>query len=133
MTGREPTDTTTAQPGYVYLVHNPKTGFYKIGSARKPQTRLKQLQTEMRAPCVMLHTIATNNAVRLEREVQLRFLAGHQGGEWFDLTTPDIEALMSVSTAFYRDTEWHPKTVLRSEFDRGAKWAKLLPICGEVA
>lgn len=129
MTGREPTDTTTAQPGYVYLVKNEKTGFFKIGSARKPNVRLKQLETEMRATCVMLHTIATNQAIRLERAIQERFIGGHRGGEWFDLCACDVEAIMSVSTVFYLDAEWQPKSKSRSEFDAGAKWAKGLPIC----
>lgn len=133
MTGTEPVSTDAPQPGYVYLAHNPRTGWYKIGSARRPLTRLAQLRREMRSPRVaLLHTIATNHALRLEREVQERFLDQHQGGEWFDLTSADVVTVYSVSTVWYRDGLWMPKNRRRSEFDAGAKWAQQLPICGAV-
>lgn len=131
MTGKLPSDKDKPQLGYVYVVHNPRTGWYKVGSARRPHVRLAQLCREMRSDCVMLHTIATNHSLRLERVVQERFLHAHQGGEWFDLTTADLETIQSVSTVWYRDQGlWVPESRRRSEFDSGAKWAKQLPICG---
>ncbi len=131
MTGKRPKDSDAPQLGYVYLVFNPRTGLHKIGSARKPNVRLAQLNREMRSECVMLHTIATNHSLRLERVAQERFLHAHQGGEWFDLTGADIEAFQSVSTVFYRDAGiWFPESRRRSEFDAGSRWASALPICG---
>ena len=129
MTGKRP-KSNAPQIGYVYVAFNPKTGFYKIGSARRPHVRLAQLSAEMRSECVMLHTIATNHALRLEREVQARFLTAHLGGEWFDLCACEVEVIQSVSTVFFLDAEWQPKDTLRSEFDKGSRWAKNLPICG---
>ncbi|HEY1191315.1 MAG TPA: GIY-YIG nuclease family protein [Gemmata sp.] len=128
MTGKLPSNLRELHLGYAYLVLCPKTGFYKIGSARRPDTRVKQLCREMRTPCTLLHTIATNAALRLEREIQGRFIGGLRGGEWFDLCACDVEVICSVSTVFYRDVV-APKNRLRSEFDRGAKWAEGLPIC----
>jgi len=130
MTGEKPQDTTAGGFGYVYLVRNPKTGWFKIGSARRPLTRLAQLCREMCASCKLLHTIATNDSLRLEREVQRRFLEQHQGGEWFDLTSADVAIVCSVSTVFYRDSECQPRSKRRDAFDAGAKWATALPICG---
>lgn len=130
MTGKRP-KSNAPQLGYAYVVFNPRTGLYKLGSARKPNVRVAQLSREMRSECRLLHTVATNAALRLEREVQERFLHAHQGGEWFDLTTADLEALQSVSTVFYRDAEWMPESRRRSEFDSGSRWARSLPICGQ--
>jgi hypothetical protein len=130
MTGAKPKDKTGDGFGYVYLIHNPRTGFFKIGSARKPRTRLTTLSREMCTRCVMLHTIATNALLRLERECQRRFLEQHQGGEWFDLTSVDVALICSVSTVFYRDAAEQPRSRLRLAFDAGAKWAAGLPVCG---
>ena len=131
MTGTEPKVIDETQVGYVYLVHNPRTGFYKVGSARRPHTRLAQLCREMRAKCSILHTIATNHMLRLERETQERFLDQHQGGEWFDLTAFDVTVIQAVSTVWYKGGDlWVPGNRRRVEFDIGAKWAEALPICG---
>ena len=129
MTGAPPVDESSTLVGYVYLIHNAKTGFYKLGSARRPHVRVKQLCREMRAPCVLLHTIATNHSLRLERETQARFIGGHLGGEWFDLAAVDVEIIQCVSTVWYREAEWFPKVRERVLFDRGSKWAASLPIC----
>lgn len=128
MTGKEPSRPRELHLGYAYLVFCAKTGFYKIGSARRPDSRTKQLSREMRTPCTLLHTIATNAALRLEREIQGRFIGGLRGGEWFDLCACEVEIIQSVSTVFYRDVT-APKDRLRSSFDAGAKWVSLLPVC----
>lgn len=133
MTGKAPKDTRQVQCGYAYLIRNPVTGLFKIGSARNPLTRLATLSREMCAKCQLLHTIATNVALRLEREVQQRFLADHQGGEWFELDSEQVAVVMSVSSVFYRDAEWRPRSNSRIDFDSGAAWAKRLPVCGCVA
>lgn len=131
MTGRIPKDKSRLECGYVYLVRNPVTGFFKIGSARRPDTRLRAISTEMCARCALLHTIASNAMVRLEREVQARFLADHVGGEWFELDESQVAIVQSVSSVFYRDGAlWRPRVNSRIDFDSGAPWAKRLPICG---
>lgn len=131
MTGKQPTDPISLHLGYAYLVHCPKTGFFKIGSARRPHVRLKQISREMRSPCALLHTIATNHSLRLEREIQGRFIGGLRASEWFDLDSVEVATICSVSTVFYRDVPV-PRERLRAEFDAGAKWVHLLPICGVV-
>jgi hypothetical protein len=132
MTGRKPHTTDAGQFGYVYLIRNPRTGFYKIGSARRPTTRLATLSREMATKCELVHTIATNESLRLEREIQGRVIASMIGGEWYELDDVQLAAIMGVSTVFYRDSEAQPRSRLRSDFDAGAPWAKRLPVCGEV-
>ena len=130
MTGRRPHQHDKGQFGYAYLLRNPRTGFYKIGSARRPTSRLAALSREMCAKLELLHTIASNAMARLEKEIQGRFLASMVGGEWFDLDESQVALVMSVSAVFYRDCEWQPRSTLRCDFDEGAAWAKKLPICG---
>ena len=132
MTGRQPKDMKRTQLGYAYVVKNPRTGYYKLGSARNPATRLATLCREMQAKCELVHTIATNARERLERTLQARYPACHVGGEWYALDSEQVELLCVVSAVFFRDG-WQPRSRLRADFDAGAKWAKRLPICGAVA
>lgn len=130
MTGKRPKDTEQAHLGFAYLVWNPRSGFYKLGSARRPLVRLAQLSREMCTKCVLVHTIATNNALRLEREIQKRFLDNHIGGEWFELSEAELAAIQSVSTVWYKGESWVPRERGREWFDTGAK---KLPICGQTS
>ncbi len=130
MTGEQPADKTAGQFGYVYVARCARTGLVKIGSARKPLTRMKALSKEMCSAVVMLHTIATNAALRLEREAQRRFLDSHKGGEWFELSGEEVALLCAVSTVFYKDVPFTLRDKRRAAFDSGAKWAAGLPVCG---
>jgi hypothetical protein len=131
MTGKQPKDTQSVQHGYLHVARCQRTGYYKIGSARRPDTRARQLTREMSSPVVLLHTIATNQSLRLEREAQARVMDSHIGGEWFVLDEVQLAVLCSVSSVWYRDEgQWVPRSRSRIDFDSGAAWARRLPVCG---
>lgn len=132
MTGREPLDIDRTQLGYAYILLNPRTGFYKLGSARNPMARLKSLCRELHANCELIHTIATNNRERLERVIQAKYPACMVGGEWYDLSAEQVASLQVVSAVWWREG-WQPRSRLRADFDAGAAWARKLPVCGCVA
>lgn len=130
MTGKAPKNTARGQFGYAYLILNPRTGLFKIGSARRPDTRLATIRREMQANCLLLHTIATNAALRLEREIQSRFIDSHTGGEWFELDAEQVAVVQCVASVFYFDAEWQPRSLRRIDFDTSAVWKRKLPVCG---
>lgn len=129
MTGKAPNKTARDQCGYLYIAKCARTGFYKIGSARRPDTRASQLTREMSSVVTLIHTVATNDSLRLERFAQALVMDAHIGGEWFDLDTVQLAILCSVASVFYRG-QWMPRSRSRIDFDAGAVWARRLPVCG---
>ncbi len=97
-------------PGYVYLAKHHNSGLYKIGrTAKPPKMRMTELSREHRGEVMLLHAIATNNCLRLEREVMRRFLSAHVTKEWFALAAEQIEAIRSVSAVSYvgvKEPKW---------------------------
>lgn len=75
----------------VYVLHC--ADVYKIGRGRNAALRVRQIQTNTPFPVEHLFTIATSNAVALERELHQRFAERRVRGEWFALITDDIEYL----------------------------------------
>jgi len=69
--------------GYVYLIWQSGTGFFKIGSSFDPQSRLKALQNSCPQKLVLACSIQVPEHVKFEKNLQ-RELVEHQiRGEWF--------------------------------------------------
>lgn len=66
----------------VYLIYCSYTNLVKIGYAKNPERRLKQLQTGSAYPLIILKTIP-NATKRLEKELHFKFRHYKLEGEWF--------------------------------------------------
>lgn len=78
---------------YVYLMHNERNGYYKIGRAKDPSARERTLQAED-PQTVIIHTI--KGYTDLELEFHKKFGEKRVRGEWFALTTEDVEYIKSL-------------------------------------
>lgn len=80
----------TAADKYVYLLLNPRTNFFKIGSSKKVGYREKTLQSQ--EPEIKLITYWPGS-VTIEKELHKKFQEKRQRGEWFKLDFDDLETL----------------------------------------
>lgn len=82
--------------GYVYLLKMVNGGHYKIGRTRKPQNRLEVFGVKLPFPVEYECLIATRDMYQLERDLHQRFAAQRVNGEWFLLSSQDIEYIKSL-------------------------------------
>lgn len=75
---------------HVYFIQAGSAGGpVKIGLARDPWSRLKELQVGNAEPLELLGHTPACDARSLEQELHRRFSDSHKRGEWFDVT-PDM-------------------------------------------
>lgn len=86
----------TGVVGYVYLLSSP-FGYFKIGCSTKPKNRLMtfgvQLPFEVECDCL----IFTGDMYGLEHQLHERFMDRRAKGEWFQLTTDDVNYIKGLS------------------------------------
>lgn len=70
---------------YVYLIRGNDSN-YKIGIAKNPKQRLKQLQTGNSDRLQLVETFQTENASKIESALHYAFAHARNEGEWFDLS-----------------------------------------------
>ncbi len=91
--------------GYVYLLLAPKEGLYKIGLSADPSKRAKAVQSEVQQGCLLVHTIKTNNAPRLEADMHALFASERVQGEWFRLSAENVQEFCRESERNYGDAK----------------------------
>jgi predicted GIY-YIG superfamily endonuclease len=69
----------------VYLIRG-NDGRYKIGIAKNPKQRIRQLQTGNSDELTLIETYQSENAFKIETALHNRFSHVRQEGEWFDLS-----------------------------------------------
>ena len=69
----------------VYLIRG-NDGRYKIGIAKNPKQRIRQLQTGNSDELTLIETYESENASKIESALHNRFSHVRQSGEWFDLS-----------------------------------------------
>lgn len=83
---------TGAEPvGYVYMMRLPGS-LYKIGWSRSPGRREYELGTKMPVKPVLVHQIATDDPVGIEKYWHGRFQDRRTNGEWFKLSQAEVTA-----------------------------------------
>lgn len=80
---RSPKGKTTGTKPHTYLIAAEGTHLVKIGIAKDPMRRLKELQTGQPMDLQLLWSIAGD----YERDLHVHFCAYRVRGEWFDLTS----------------------------------------------
>jgi predicted GIY-YIG superfamily endonuclease len=69
----------------VYLIRS-NDGRYKIGIAKNPKRRIKQLQTGNSDLLTLIESYETINARRIESSLHSKYSYARKEGEWFDLS-----------------------------------------------
>lgn len=83
--------------GYVYLlkVRN-ESNLYKIGRSRVPHNRLKTFNVKLPFPVELIALIKTDNMYSLEKMLHRRFDHKRSEGEFFYLTTEDVQSICAL-------------------------------------
>lgn len=83
--------TTLECSGYVYLLHDPGTGLFKIGKSTDPDRRCEVVGGNL------LHVIPSANHHALERYFHDRYAERRAHGEWFALETLEAVEMVKFS------------------------------------
>lgn len=78
---------------FVYFIAD-NNGLVKIGVAKNPKKRLKELQTASPRKLNLISTVESDNAFRLEGKLHRRFKEKCVSGEWFELNSDDIDGVL---------------------------------------
>jgi hypothetical protein len=73
---------------YVYLIRG-NDGRYKIGIAKNPKKRIRQLQTGNSDALTLIETYQSENASKIESSLHNRYSHVRNVGEWFDLSVAE--------------------------------------------
>ncbi|MEI9929780.1 MAG: GIY-YIG nuclease family protein [Rhizomicrobium sp.] len=77
-----------ADDGFVYLLKSGR--HYKIGRSISVGQRERQLAIQLPEKAGVIHQIRTDDPVGIEAYWHKRFEAKRKNGEWFELTSADI-------------------------------------------
>lgn len=93
--------------GEVYLV-GVLEGCYKIGRSGDSERRILDYAPKLPVTLTIIHRITTNDAVWLESVLHGAFLHRRSVGEWFRLSSSDVEWITSLVSVARTDTlpEW---------------------------
>lgn len=88
--------TNSRPPGYVYLIQS-STGYYKIGRTSNPNDRMKTFNVKLPFEVEYTCVIETPDMFKLERELHQRFAKNRVNGEWFALSSEDVEYIKGLA------------------------------------
>lgn len=83
-------------PGYVYLIRS-STGFFKIGHTKNPENRMATFNVKLPFEVEFVCLISTEDMIVLEKTLHRQFANKRVNGEWFDLTTEDVEYIKGLT------------------------------------
>jgi hypothetical protein len=86
--------------GLVYIVWMETTPYYKIGFSKDPEMRMSSIFI-LPVDLIVIHTIVSNFAARLEAELHGHFEEKRVRGEWFKLTEDDLIFLKTIEQVDY--------------------------------
>jgi len=74
---------------YTYLIKDDDNGLYKIGIAKDPQKRLKELQTGNPFQLRIVETYLSEYSNKVEKSLHRKYSHLKKEGEWFNLSIKD--------------------------------------------
>lgn len=80
--------------GFIYILYG--GGYYKIGLTNDIDRRLAQISPALPFTVELVHTIKTDDMVRIEHFLHEKFADKRANGEWFSLSDDDIEWLKQL-------------------------------------
>lgn len=87
--------------GFVYFLKAEKTNWYKIGMTNNLHDRLNQLRPIMPFKIKIAYYIKANNRYKLEKKIHKVFKDKKINGEWFELSTNDIQLIKEFGGIAY--------------------------------
>jgi hypothetical protein len=94
--------------GYVYLIWQENTSFYKIGCTNNINKRLSMLQTSHSSKLHLLGTIETEEHVRKEGYLHNKYKNHHIKGEWFNFHPLFLREVLTDFTIVDKDVSDTP-------------------------
>lgn len=95
---------TRAIRGFVYLI---ACGvYYKIGVSKTPNERIVRLSTLPPFDVKLVCLLKTGDMYSLEKQLHDKFADKRVNGEWFLLSSSDIEYVVAMSDTIAGDTLW---------------------------
>lgn len=95
--------------GYVYLLGSSQFGWYKIGKARIPAVRLRDIGILLPFKVEVFALWRTSNRHRLEREMHDKYASFRTNGEWFCFGQDQATAIVRDPQPL--DAMLHPVTM----------------------
>ncbi len=89
--------------------------FVKIGISENPEKRVKNMQTSTPHKLELVTTIAANNAKSVERKLHNILRPYHCVGEWFKITSNEINSLIAIDRLSSDVLDQMDSSVLLSE------------------
>lgn len=83
--------------GYVYLIQSP-TGHYKIGRTKNPFNRMRTFEVKLPFEIEYVCLLSTTNMYELETRLHRQFADKRVNGEWFTLSSEDVEIIKAVQS-----------------------------------
>jgi hypothetical protein len=83
--------------GYVYLIQSPSS-LFKIGRAKTPENRLHTFSVKLPFEVVYIALVKTNDMIKLERDLHVKFASKRINGEWFALTPDDVNYIKGLES-----------------------------------
>jgi Meiotically up-regulated gene 113 len=90
------------QKGYVYLIRQVGTNYYKIGITANLNKRLKQLQTGSANQLEIFHSIEVTNRKEVEKVLHLKYkqCQVRRNGEWFKFSGWQVREVVKTMNAY---------------------------------
>jgi len=85
-------------PGFVYLIHNPDDGLYKIGFGANPRARARSISKDL----TVAYDVLTDYAPQLEAYLHEHFADKREHGEWFRFSEVDKKAAIEIMSGCVR-------------------------------
>lgn len=81
--------------GFLYLIRIP-SGEYKIGRSNDVGRRMQDFSTSSPHAFLLIHKIVADDMVEAEKLLHKKFLEKSVKGEWFDLSSADVEYIREI-------------------------------------
>ncbi len=86
-------ETISSTSQYVYLMHNQRNGYYKLGRSVNPGYREKTLQAEEPEISLIAKWLAP---AQVEKQLHTAFASKRVRGEWFELSPDDLSIIRQL-------------------------------------
>ena len=91
--------------GFVYLIRQTVTPYYKIGKSKDPYKRMQRLQIGTPLELQIVSRVWSFDALRLESALHEYFDAYRVRGEWFDLPSELVGRFVAIATELDSENE----------------------------
>jgi hypothetical protein len=94
-----PSGAVADKSGFVYLVQQASTSYFKIGKTKTPYKRMQKLQTGCPTELVIRERIFSLNCQKLETSLHEHYSRCWVRGEWFNMSEQDVATFIQVANS----------------------------------